>query len=88
MTDRDGGRDSGDEHDGRKPSMRVIDRVAAANGVEPATLDPPLHDVVDPAALDGLVGTTEAGTTANCAVTFPYAGHEVTLSPDGGIRLG
>jgi len=68
--------------------MRVIDRVAAANGVEPADLDPPLYEAVDPAALDSLFDAVGDDRAANNSVTFQYAGHEVTVGPDGAVSLG
>lgn len=35
-----------------KPSLRVLEEIADAEDVTPAALEPPLDDVVDPAALD------------------------------------
>ena len=88
MTDRDRGWDPGDEPDDRAPSMRVVDCVAAANGVEPEDLDPPLHEAVDPSALDSLFDAAGDARAANSSVTFRYAGHEVTVGPDGAVSLG
>lgn len=39
---------------GEPPSVRVVEAIAEAEGVDPAALEPPLYDVLDPDALDAL----------------------------------
>lgn len=41
--------------DGRPPSERVVEAVAAASGVSPLDFEPTLYETVDPEALDSLV---------------------------------
>ncbi len=67
-------------------SMRVVEVVAAADGVDPAQLDPTLHAVVDAEALDRLFEPTKDGTRRG-SVTFPYRDHTVTVRSDGTVGL-
>lgn len=62
-------------------SMRVIEAVADAKGVDPVTLDP-LYDVLDPDALDGLFSCDVQG-----CVQFEYEGRRVTVYSDGEVAL-
>ncbi len=73
-----------------KPSLRVVEAVAEAEDVPPADLRPPLHTVIDPAALDRLFrAPTHKETEANrlACVSFPYCGYTVTVRADGQITL-
>lgn len=66
----------GDELDSRETtSEAVIRAVAAAAGVDPVELTPPLYDVVDPEALDALV---ENGSDS-IRISFTYGHHEVSV---------
>jgi len=58
-------------------STAVVNRVAADKGVEPTDL-PPLHDAIDPDALDAVVstGTAESSTFY---VEFEFADRIVTI---------
>lgn len=67
-------------------SMRVVEVVAEADGVDPAQLDPTLHTVIDPEALDRLFATTSGGARRG-SVTFSYRGHTVTVRSDGTVEL-
>jgi len=49
-------------------TMRVLEEVAAAKGVDPVSLDPPLASVIDPDALEVL-----AAADASVAIEFSYA---------------
>ena len=69
--------------DDRPASARVLDAVAAAEGVRPWEVDARLYDVVDPDALDDLFGDAETGTT----LTFPFCGYVVTVHEGGEIEL-
>ena len=81
----DGARDAADE---RAPSERVVERVAAAENVDPAELEPPLFDVVDPDALDVLFNTMETGAGLDMgAVRFAYHGYDVSVSADGTVSV-
>lgn len=55
--------------------------------VEASTL-PPLHEVVDPDALDALVESTGPAVTAgDVAVSFRYAGHDVVVDGEGDVHV-
>lgn len=56
-------------------SERVVERVAAAEGVAPTELEARLYDAVDADALDALV----AGGSAGLAVEFEFRGYAVEV---------
>lgn len=65
----------------------VVLTVAAAADVDPLDL-PTLNDSVDPDALNRLLDTAGAGSHEfRGEVSFPYAGHEVTVRSSGTIRV-
>lgn len=65
------------------PSIAVIEHVAEHEGIDPLELSPPLHDVIDPDALDRLC----AGTETSGLVAFSYCGYTVTVTTDGVVSL-
>ncbi len=67
--------------------MRVVRAVAAADGVDPADLEPPLADAVDPAALDRLFASLADGTVRRGRATFDYRGYDVTVDSSGRVTL-
>jgi hypothetical protein len=71
---------------GREPeslTAEVLAAVAEREGVEPIDLEPPLHDVVDPDALEALFADAIDGTAReDVSVEFTYRGHRVLV--DGG----
>lgn len=67
-------------------SVRVVTAIADREGVDPATLQPPLATVIDPTALDRLYATGN-GETAEAHVTFRYPGYVVEIDPDGDVNL-
>ena len=69
--------------DGGELGLRVVQRVAKRKGIEPADLDRPLHDAVDPDALNRLFRLTGAPGS----VTFQYCGHDVTVDSTGDVEL-
>ncbi|MFC6765805.1 HalOD1 output domain-containing protein [Natrinema soli] len=69
-------------------SIRVVEAVAARDGVDPLELSPPLHDAVDPTALDALFEPTGSGNRTAGTVSFTYRGHRVHVESDGRITLG
>lgn len=71
---------------GRSVSTVVVEAVAESMGVSPLELDPPLHRVVDPDALDDLF-RSDGTTTASPRVSFTYAGHEVTVRGRGDVEV-
>lgn len=65
-------------------SVAVIDAVSAALGVEPETLDPLLHDAIDPDALDALFAGRD-GTRGH--IRFQYHGYLVDVDGEGNVTL-
>lgn len=64
-------------------TLEVVTEVADHHGVAPADLEPPLHEVVDPDALEALFSDSIDGSTReNVSVEFTYCGHRVLV--DGG----
>jgi hypothetical protein len=63
-------------------STQVIQCVAAASETPPEKL-PPLHDTIDPDALDMLF---PAGESGRCCLAFRFAATEIYLSSDGDLQ--
>lgn len=73
-------------HDDASPSRTVVEAVAAREGVEPTDLSPPLYTAIDPDVLDTVFPTgRESEGTAK--LVFEYLGYEVTVLPDGSVRV-
>ncbi len=71
-----------------RPSLRVLKRVAEADGIDPVNLEPPLHDVVDTGALDRLFESIcRDGSTRCGSISFRYREHDVTVHADGRVVL-
>ncbi|WP_254864078.1 HalOD1 output domain-containing protein [Halovivax gelatinilyticus] len=68
--------------------VRIVTEVAEREGVDPTMLRPPLHDVIDPEALEALFAPTPTSDrTAGGSVTFAYCGYDVTVAADGTISV-
>ncbi len=66
--------------DGEKPlSLAVVECISKADGADPETL-PPLHEAIDPEALDDLFRDRTPGE-----VTFTYLDYEITVGSDAVI---
>lgn len=63
--------------------VRIVDAVAAHEGVDPAEL-PPLGRVMDTDALNELFDSSGADS---CEVRFEFAGHDVSVASDGPVRI-
>jgi hypothetical protein len=63
-------------------SIEVVERLAAAEGLNPNDL-PPLFPVVDLEALDIFIDSAPSDTT----VSFPVTGYDVTVTGDGTVSL-
>jgi len=63
---------------------RIVNGVAALEGVDPMAL-PPLFNAVDPDALTTVFTATASGIRRSGSIEFPYAGHQVrvTFADDG-----
>lgn len=72
--------------DAGEVSVDVARAVADASGRDPARMEP-LANVVDPDALDGLVGTDRSTGSGWTEVTFEYLEYEVTVCSDGVLTL-
>lgn len=67
-------------------STKIITEVAAAKGVSPIDVQPPLYDVIDSDALDSLFAD-QNGASRVGQVSFNYAGHEVTVESSGEVDV-
>jgi hypothetical protein len=71
----------------RRPSHgiteRLVEKVAAKEGLSATALDRPLYDVVDPDALEALFG----GVNPPESVGFTYLGYRIELHGDGRIDV-
>lgn len=68
-------------------SSRLVTEIASRKSVEPASVEPPLYEVVDPDALDSLFTGTDSTTRTKGRVKFDYAGYQVIVSADHAISL-
>jgi len=68
------------------PSEKTVRQIARREGVAPVDLTP-LHEVVDPDALDQLFEPAGSSTRMAGAVTFEYHGYEVTVHADGFVEI-
>jgi hypothetical protein len=69
------------------PSISVVETIAEAEGVDPSMLDPPLHQVVDPDALDSLFTTHGSMTGVDSTVSFVYRGYTVVVEDENRITV-
>jgi len=69
--------------DAESPSMRVVEAVAEREGEPPETLSPPLYEVIDPDALDELIGSR----SSDLNVTFEYANYFVQVKGNGTVSV-
>lgn len=68
-------------------SERVVAEVASFTGSDPLSLEP-LHDAVDPEALDKLFETDQLGLDrSSIRVRFTYCGCDVVISADGSVTV-
>ncbi|MFC7141883.1 HalOD1 output domain-containing protein [Halosimplex aquaticum] len=65
--------------------LSILESVAAADLVDPIDL-PPLSDAIDPDALNALFDPS-GDLPAPTRFSFPYAGHDVTVTTDGSVLL-
>ncbi len=74
-----------DDTDTQSLCVSVIRAVAEVAAVDPLALQPRLYDVIDPDALEKLVGTPIRDGTV--AVTFRLSQYEVTVTQCGTITV-
>lgn len=65
--------------------IAILDAVADAAGVEPAALDRPLYEVIDPDALSQLFHTLDGSVDGY--VAFTYYGYRVVAYSDGSVEV-
>ena len=66
-------------------SESVVEAVSESEGVDPAALEQPLYEVIDPEALDRLV--SKGSREAPIHITFRYYGYHVTVSSAGDVTV-
>ncbi|GAB3669626.1 HalOD1 output domain-containing protein [Halopiger thermotolerans] len=68
---------------GEQPSVRVAEAIAAAEGVDPVDLEPPLYDAIDPDALDSLADSLRRDAArsheAAARVEFTYRTYRIEV---------
>ena len=75
-------------HSSETTSDTVIRKIATADGIDPVELHPPLHDVIDPDALNAIFTPRPDGTPRTAGqVTFRWDQYHVTVHSDGEIRV-
>lgn len=89
---REEGGDTVDTSGYSAPSQTVVTAVAQAEGVPVEELCPPeyqpLHDVIDPQALDELFMSKADGSLRGPGhVSFTFCGYDVTVESDGSVTL-
>ncbi|WP_084802737.1 HalOD1 output domain-containing protein [Halorientalis sp. IM1011] len=67
-------------------SYALVREVAAEKGVDPEALVP-LHDVIDPDALESMFDNTDGSTLRNGHLSFSYEGFSVRVDDDGSVSL-
>lgn len=68
----------------RPLGLTVVNAVAALEGRSPTDCAP-LHDVIDPEALDDLFGPEGSEAPAEGCLRFEYLGHRVTVRDTGEV---
>jgi hypothetical protein len=73
---------------GESASAAVVRLVASYHDDDPATIDPPLYEAIDPDALDALfVDASDQWTRPASRIEFPYCGCEVEVRGDGRVAV-
>ena len=67
-------------------SYALVRKVATEKGVEPEALVP-LHDVIDPDALESMFDDTDGSVLRNGHVRFNYEGFSVEIGHDRSVSL-
>lgn len=67
---------------GDAPSVHVVQEIATAEEIDPTELRP-LHEVLDPDALDELIH----GASADLTVEFAYGGYSVRVDGAGRVTV-
>jgi hypothetical protein len=62
-------------------SLEIVEKVAKAEGVSPVELTPPLHQTIDPEALETLCRGTD------CSIEFMYLDYLVKVDDVDGVTV-
>jgi hypothetical protein len=71
-------------------AVTIVETIAAAEGVDPAVLDPPLYEVVDASAIQQSFfgsGSPERVLDATGVTQFRYGGYLVEVRSDGCVQV-
>ena len=67
---------------------KIVEQIAAREGVDPVDLDVRLYDIIDSDALEALTnGASDQQPRANLRVEFTYHGYAVTVSENQRISI-
>ncbi len=67
-------------------SYTLVQEVAAEKGVDPESLAP-LHDVIDPDALESMFDNANGSTLRNGFISFNYEGFTINVDHEGSVSL-
>lgn len=72
----------------KKPSVRIVERIADLEETDPTELTPPLYSVIDLEAVDALFHTPAVGESQTSGrVRFSYNGYDVCVRSEGEISI-
>jgi len=69
------------------PSVALVTAVSECKGIEPTDLSPPLHDVVDPDALDNLFDRLRGPLTRDSVLEISEYDCRIQVYADGRIEV-
>lgn len=67
-------------------SLKIVDKVAEREGVQPEELNPPIHYAINTDVLDSLYEASDSGRSPS-RVEFVYNGYTVTVDSTGDVAL-
>ncbi|MFC6765911.1 HalOD1 output domain-containing protein [Natrinema soli] len=67
-------------------SLKIVDKVAEREGVQPEELNPPIHDAINTDALDSLYDARDSEKNPSI-IEFAYNGYTVTVDSRGDVDL-
>ncbi|OVE83165.1 HalOD1 output domain-containing protein [Natronolimnobius baerhuensis] len=73
---------------GDSPSMRIVQQIADSSAVDPLDLEPPLHEILDPEALDSLIESmAQQPAPAGASLEFVYREHRISVDGTGSVTV-
>lgn len=67
--------------------IKIVEHIAAQQGVDPIDLDSPLYDSIDTDALETLIESARDSPQNSCSVEFPYHDYIVTVDETRSISI-